>query len=354
MTALSEIKNLQELAVALDIKSHQLTWWAWKLGDQKRYRSFTVKKKSGKLRSINVPAPTLKMIQRRVLVLLSEEFEDKIIDSPSHGFIAGRSIVTNASVHLDKKWVLNVDLKDFFPSITRRRLWGLLTKEPFAIEATVAGAILQLCCLEDGTLPQGAPTSPLLSNMIGHHLDISLRRLAERYQCNYTRYADDLTFSTDADDFPAPLARYPMTMGTTQVVVGPELKNRIHSNTFQINYEKARLQDTRTRQSVTGVIVNNATPNVPRQYLKNVRRELHIWKKHGLVNSSSWWWARHGDLQTYRKRSPEYRYVRTVQGMVAHIRHVRRTNRTEDLLAEKYVSELEFLLERDSSLVTDD
>src|SRR5205814_3311637 len=119
-------------------------------------------------------------------------------------FIPARSILTNAKPHLRQKFVLNVDLKDFFPTINFGRVRGVLIAKPYCLLPHIATYIARICC-RDNALPQGAPTSPIISNMICSRLDRQLLRLARQYRCVYTRYADDLTFSTSMPRFPGAL-----------------------------------------------------------------------------------------------------------------------------------------------------
>jgi RNA-directed DNA polymerase len=126
--------------------------------------------------------------------------------SSAHGFMRERSIITNASGHKKRRFVLNVDLKDFFGTINFGRVRGYFLKDKnFLLNATVATVLAQIAFFWNA-LPQGTPCSPVISNLIGHVLDIHLVRLASKAGCTYTRYADDLTFSTSKQSFPAAIA----------------------------------------------------------------------------------------------------------------------------------------------------
>jgi RNA-directed DNA polymerase len=173
-----------------------------------------------------------------------------------------------------KRFVLNIDLLDFFPSIHFGRVRGMFTARPYNCNPTVATVLAQICCLPKeypagppyAQLPQGSPTSPIISNMICAKLDSQLRRLAQKYKCSYTRYADDLTFSTNLNRFPESLARFVIDgTGVTSVVIGSELEETISSNKFQINRSKIRLQRSAERQTVTG-LTTNESPNITRKY----------------------------------------------------------------------------------------
>ena len=190
--------------------------------------TFDIPKRSGGTRKISTPITALKIIQRKLNQVLQQVYEPR----PSvHSFISDHDIVSNAKKHLRREWVLNLDLKNFFPSITFPRVIGLFKKKPYEIPSPAATVLAQICCFED-KLPQGAPTSPIVSNMICAKLDNELYRLARKYKCKYTRYADDITFSTYNYDFPSALAK---TNSSGQVELGDELKSIIHENWFEVN-----------------------------------------------------------------------------------------------------------------------
>ena len=171
-----------------------------------RYKQFKIKKKSGGFRQITAPRNRSFMLMLSYVNVIL-----KALYTPSKytmGFTEGRSVVDNAQKHLGMNYVLNLDLKDFFPSIVQPRVWKRLQLKPFNFPVPVASAIAGLCCMKeiredtDGkktehfVLPQGAPTSPIITNMICDKLDHRLAGLAKRFGLNYTRYADDITFSS--------------------------------------------------------------------------------------------------------------------------------------------------------------
>src|SRR5690606_21971561 len=142
-------------------------------------------------RKILAPDDKLKTLQSRIAGLLSKLYEPR---KPAKAFIEGRSIVDNAAAHCRKSFVFNVDIKDFFPSITFGRVRGLLISKPYSLSAETATVIAHLSTVS-GVLPQGSPCSPVISNMICSSLDRELHSLARKYRATYTRYADDITFS---------------------------------------------------------------------------------------------------------------------------------------------------------------
>jgi len=158
-----------------------------------RYKTFTIKKKRGGDRTIEAPGLKLLVIQQRLAKLIASVVSPR---PSAHGFQKDRSIVTNARQHCSpqKRFIFNIDLKEFFPSITFPRVKGLFASAPFGFPPNVAVILAHLCCYR-GRLPQGAPTSPLISNLICRPLDYKMQVLAKDCRATYTRYCDDITFS---------------------------------------------------------------------------------------------------------------------------------------------------------------
>ncbi|WP_200372021.1 reverse transcriptase family protein [Rhodovibrio salinarum] len=154
------------------------------------YHNFSIGRAGRKNRIINAPDERLKFLQRKIAKKLNEIYRRR---NPVHGFVAERSVKTNALAHKRCKYVVNIDLKDFFPTISQTRIEGMLSS--LGLNSKVAKIIGIVCC-NKGRLPQGAPSSPVLSNMICFRLDKSLMTFAKEARCIYTRYADDITFSS--------------------------------------------------------------------------------------------------------------------------------------------------------------
>ena len=259
------------LEISLELLYHHL----YVVKPDKKYTHFEIPKKSGGVRSIQAPISPIKIIQAKLNQVLQFVYTPK----PSvHGFILDRSILTNAQGHTNKRHVLNLDLKDFFPSINFGRVRGLFMAAPYNLPEKVATILAQICCFEN-CLPQGAPTSPIISNMICARMDTQLQRLAKEYRCFYTRYADDLSFSTTAHKFPHALAF--VADSTGEVSIGHKLAKVINDNGFKINYSKVRLQSCFQHQEVTGLTVNKF-PNVKRKFIRHIRAILNDWEKNGL------------------------------------------------------------------------
>ncbi len=239
---------------------------------------------------------------------------------------------------MGKKYVLNVDLKDFFPQINFGRVRGLFMAPPYKLPPTVATVLAQICCHEN-QLPQGAPSSPIISNMICAKMDSEFQRLAKDNRCVYSRYADDLTFSTSVPDFPPDLATTRTIDAKEQIVLGPGVKQIIGTNGFEINEEKVRLQTRHFRQQVTGLTVNER-PNVKRKYVKQIRAMLHAWEKWDLGPAEMEFSAKYD--HKHRKPSkgkPQFRAV--VRGKIAFLGMVRGKN---DKMYKKFRQQFRILV----------
>jgi RNA-directed DNA polymerase len=268
----------EELAEFLGVTPEHLHFLAYTR--KPRYRVFEIKKRRGGLRSLAEPIVGLKIVQQKLNQVLYALYRPR---NGVHGYVRGLSLATNAQVHERRRWVLNLDLADFFPSIHFGRVRGMLMAVPYNIPAEVATIVAQLCC-HDSKLPQGAPTSPVLANMVCARLDADLLRLARRARATYTRYADDITFSSDLPVISARLVADLSVLSSPRL--SEELGQVISNNGFKVNLDKVRLQRADTRQMVTGLVVNRF-PNVPREYVRELRAMLHDWKTKGLDQAAS-------------------------------------------------------------------
>ncbi|UVO30165.1 retron Ec67 family RNA-directed DNA polymerase/endonuclease [Bradyrhizobium arachidis] len=289
LSQLKGAKTLPQLARVLGIQPHALSYVLYWLTDDQKYESFTIPKRGGGRRSITAPKTHLKMIQTKLakrLLDIHVELEDgrsKKQCRLSHGFKRGYSIITNAAAHRNKRYVFNADLKDFFPSINFGRVLGFFTKDRnFALEPTVATVIAQIAC-HNNQLPQGSPCSPVISNLIAHVLDIHLNRIATDANCTYTRYVDDLTFSTNEQEFPSSIARL-VSDSTSIWVPGDSLVRYVYRSGFKLNHDKTRMQRRNSRQDTTGLIVNKKV-NVRNEYYKIARAKCHHLFQHGYCYS---------------------------------------------------------------------
>jgi RNA-directed DNA polymerase len=270
--------SARDVAAYFDVRLGRILWTLYKAPDSARYRAFEIPKRTGGMRPIHAPHGLLRELQDKMKADLDSLYQPH---PNAHGFIVAKSVASNAKSHVGKRWVLNIDLEDFFPSINFGRVRGLFMKPPFDMAPAAATVCAQIATFKNG-LPQGAPTSPTLSNLIAVPLDRALLRLARSQHVTYSRYADDITFSTDDTQFPASLAlREQLADGSFTVVAGDELSKAVIGSGFRMNARKVRLQGRGVRQSVTGLGVN-VHINVARERIRRLRAMLHAWDKFGL------------------------------------------------------------------------
>jgi RNA-directed DNA polymerase len=263
----------EDVAALLAVPLKELTWWVWALRKSRQYDRFTIaRRKGGTPREICAPIKPIKDLQRRLADVLTSCYEAPV---HVHGFVPERSSVSNAHVHVGKEWVFRADISDFFPSINFGRVIGMFRAFPFEYPDDVASLLAALCCYEN-ELPQGAPTSPIIANYISRRMDTHLAQLARSERCHYSRYADDLCFSTDRTTFPKSIG---FREGDAHQA-GTALSTIVTENGFAINDEKTRLTGRTQRQRVTGLVVNEKV-NVPRNYIRELRGLLHVWKQYG-------------------------------------------------------------------------
>ena len=292
--ALQEPRNVAHL---LDVPYWELTYLINRSPAGTRYHSVQIRKKNGDTRDLLVPNPGLAILQKKLVQVLSAVYRPRGCVA---GFVRGRSIIYNARNHVRPSWLLNVDLRNFFPSINFGRVRGMFRARPYLLPNQVATILAQICC-HDNQLPQGAPTSPIVSNMICARLDGELIHLARRHRLTYTRFADDLSFSTREPIFPSDVAQ-PCTPPPL-AVVGPELTQVLRNNGFDPNPTKTRLQGRRTRQEVTGITVCRF-PNVPRTFVRRLRAMVHAWERFGYQAAETEYLSRYNRRHRAPHRPP--------------------------------------------------
>lgn len=271
------LNSRADVAALLEVKDRSLRYFLFKVRPENMYYTFKIPKKNGTTRIISAPNTKLKNIQKKLAVILNCVYEPKIC---AYGFVTGKNIVGNAQKHANKHMVFNVDLQDFFSQIHFGRVRGMLMKPPYSIGEEAANTIAQIACL-CGKLPQGAPSSPVITNMICVPLDNALMRLAKRANCVYTRYADDITFSTNKKEMDGSIAY----IDATGVHIGTKLQAVLDAHSFHVNPEKISLRNYMHRQEVTGLTVNEF-PNLRRGYIKELRAILHSCKNYGVVKAA--------------------------------------------------------------------
>ena len=261
---------------------HQLNYHRYGSLNSKRYESFSVKKKSGGVRIITAPNAGLKAIQTCLNYIFQLCYKP---NSHAFGFVPGKSVVDNAKMHIGQNYIYNIDLKDFFPSVESGRVYKRLMSKPFNLNSEIASFIADLCShtmeverknnqgdfekVVRAVLPQGAPTSPMLTNIVCERLDRKLSRLAQNHNVKYSRYADDITFSGMHNAFD----------NNSSFVL--KMQEIIVKEGFTINDKKTRLQKHCVRQEVTGLIVSQDRVNVTKRYIKELRGILYCWEKYG-------------------------------------------------------------------------
>ena len=292
-----------------------------------RYHTFHIRKKSGGLREINAPTHQLNVLLRLLNIMLKAVYTP----GPSAmGFTTGRSIVDNAAPHIGQHYVLNLDLSNFFPSIPQARVWARIQCPPFNFTKEVASVIAGLCCTENedktgNVLPQGAPTSPLLTNAICDRLDRQMRALARRLGLHYSRYADDMTFSSMYNVF-QPDGDFMK-----------EVRDVVTGQGFTLNEKKTRLLRTGQRQEVTGLTVNERV-NVSRKYVRDLRCILHVWEKEGYGKAYSYFYPHYKSEKGYIKKG-EPVMENVIDGKLNFLRMVKgATNACYQKLLKRYQS----------------
>ena len=275
------IDTIGELRARLGIASPRQLGWMLRACESGPYRSFTIPKSSGEPRRIDAPLPPLRAVQRRIL-------HDILRRIPAHeavhGFVPGRSTVTNTAAHVGRPLLVKFDLKDFFPTITYWRVVGLFASLGYPLgrlristdddSDSIAPVLARLCCFTaeptsfgSGYTPQGAPSSPAISNLILRGLDARLAGIARTMDGVYTRYADDLTFSFSAAGSVGRLRWW--------------VEEVCRQEGFAVNQDKFRVIRASQRQQVTGIVVNDCL-RVPRRERRRFRAILHNCRLHGV------------------------------------------------------------------------
>lgn len=309
-----ELLNRHQVASLLGVPIRTLTWWTYGLRDSRRYTKFEIQRAGRDPRTIHAPARGLKQIQQTLAEELNKHYRPA---HAVHGYVPGRGITSNARIHANQLWVLRVDIKDFFPSINFGRVYGIFRSYPFNYSNEVASTLAHICCL-DNSLPQGAPTSPIVSNLVCRSLDSDLSRLARAERCYYTRYADDLCFSTNKSRFPENLA---VRDDLGNIRAGDALVNAINSQGFRLNDSKTRLMRRSQRQRVTGLIVNKG-PNVDSDYVRALRSLLYVWRRYGRDEAAASF-LRANPRPNWPPGKPLPTFERMVQGRVQFVGSVK-------------------------------
>lgn len=252
------IFDINHLCLLIGIKKQDLLKLV--CADYCYYSRVVIQKKNGGKRELNIPSADLKYIQRWILdnILCKMHVSDY-----STGFCNNRSILDNAKRHTGKQCVLNIDLKDFFPSINFDRIFMIFKYYGYTKEVSF---ILAKLCTYKNELPQGSPASPNLSNICCLSLDARLSAIAIKNNADYSRYADDITLSGSRN-----------ILGLLAIT-----RRIINEEGFTINEKKTRTAFSHQRQEVTGLIVNNEKVRVSKKYKRTLYQELYYCEKYGV------------------------------------------------------------------------
>lgn len=306
---LLSISKPTELSVFLKWKFHYLE----SLINNPVYTYYQIKKKRGGLRDIYAPGKDLKKIQKHLNYFLQAYYLCLKPDGV-YGFVINPgymgkccNIVANAQMHTGKKYVLNIDLKDFFSNISAGQVWHLFSSELFSYDDQIATALTLLTTYES-RLPTGSPTSPVISNFICIKLDNDLGGLAKANAFSYSRYADDLTFSSNDP------------ISNEKII---EIQRLITCNGFMVNEEKLRLISSTRKQTVTGITVNEKV-NANRKLLKKIRAMVHDMQTNGIHNATQ----KHFNLQGSVDKRYITRFISRLEGYINFVGQVKGQNDT--------------------------
>ncbi|QUB68127.1 RNA-directed DNA polymerase [Prevotella melaninogenica] len=331
---LSNLRDPQELAAMLnelkspyyysDFRGKQLSFFADTNNIQRRCKTFRLRKKHGGYREITAPKGALRGVLQALNLVL------QTYDKPTpwaYGFVCGRSVVDNARPHVGKRYILNLDLKNFFPTITRHQVADCLMAEPFGFSSLAAKLVSGLATVRtknnEEVLAQGFATSPTLSNFICREMDKEIAGVAAAQGVTFTRYADDLTFSSDADIL------------RPQGELAQQVKTIVERYGFRLNEEKTHLQRRGRRQEVTGLMVTEKV-NVSHRYVREIRSLLYIWERYGYEDACKAAWKsyklQHGKIKGHQHHVP---LNKVLGGKLNYMKMVRGAN---DPLYQRFVS----------------
>ena len=279
---LPAFQNIEALAQAMDTSVNALRFLAYTrdVSETSHYQRFSIPKKTGGTRAISAPMPRLKKAQNWLLENLLYKVP---IHEAAHGFVPKKSIVTNAQLHVGQETVINLDLKNFFPTFDYRRVKGLFKSLGYSPQMATLFALL---CTEpdmdevelDGKtyfvtkgerfLPQGAPTSPAITNIMCRQLDRRMAGLAQKMGVVYSRYADDMTFSGSG-----------LSNKTIQQLLWA-VQQIVKDEDLTIHPDKTRVMRNGARKEVTGIVVNEKL-GIERKKVDKFKAVLHQIEKNG-------------------------------------------------------------------------
>ena len=310
--SLPPIFDFRHLSLLLNINEYDLA--SIVNSPNSYYRTFDIPKKKGGFRTITAPHSSLKNIQKWIYYNILNNIK---IHGCAHGFAPSKSILTNANVHINQKYLLKIDLKDFFPSIPMSYVLQLF--KSLGYTSKVAFYLSSLCCY-DGCLAQGSPVSPVISNVIAKHLDRRLYRIAKKYHLRYSRYADDIAFSGEC----------------ISVKFIEYVKEIITDCGFLVNDNKIRLYKEYGNKILTGLSLATGVPRLPRDYRRSLEKELFYINKYGIKGHIS-----HNKIRTSN-------YLESILGKVRYWLMIEPNNTFAQQMYEKLFAEYKLQLNTSS------
>lgn len=306
------IYDISDLALELGLSAHkQLLYYAYRRSLESSYRTFPLAKRRGGTREINAPNRQLAYIQRQIQAFIHKR-TSHLPSSFVYSFKVNCSAKHGAARHVAKEVVIKFDLTDFFGTINFGRVRGMFSSFPFHLPHNLASILAQLCCLNN-KLPQGAPTSPIISNTICRKLDKQLSTFARQHGFTYTRYADDITFSSRSLKRIKAIVMHDDAAFTYKA--SSEISKIIEDNGFTLNESKTRVVFPTNKQMITGIVCNEKI-NVDRSYVRKIRTLLHIWRCNGeaaALDAYNRWklYGSAGNLQL------------AIRGMILYVRYLK-------------------------------
>lgn len=313
------LRTVDALCEHLEISKKRLSFLLYVLSPAQRYRSFDLKKrKSISTRRIKSPIKPLKEIQKKLARDLLDTYSTPL---NVYGYVKGRDVVEKAEKHVGQRWVARIDLENFFGTFNFGRVRGMFRSKPFCFPDALATVLAQLC-VDSNELPQGAPTSPVISNILMWRLDARLRRMAREHRCVYTRYADDLVFSTNTRRMSSSICNVLNPDSDAPIVrPGDALLMEIQSEGLTVNDSKTRLYGRTERQQVTGLTVNEKV-NLDRKYVKDLRAVLYACSKVGVEAAAERFFTSHYQKNVPSgKRIPEFAEI--IKGRVMYVGRIK-------------------------------
>lgn len=326
------LNELKEPLIYSDFRGKQLSFFADTNNIRRRCKTFRLRKKHGGYREITAPKGRLHDVLHILNIVL------QTYDEPTpwaYGFVCGRSVVDNARPHVGKRYILNLDLKNFFPTITRRQVADCLMAEPFGLSSLAAELVSGLATVRmdngEEVLAQGFATSPTLSNFICREMDKEIAGVAAAQGVTFTRYADDLTFSSDADIL------------RPQGELAQQVKTIVERYGFILNEAKTHLQRRGRRQEVTGLMVTEKV-NVSRRYVREIRSLLYIWERYGYED------ACRAALKSYKQQHGKTKghrhHVSLNKVLGGKLNYMKMVRGADDPLCQRFVSRYTSLQQR--------